>query len=478
MAKPGSSPTPWATNTNYSGGPAIGTATKVAVPSAVQQNGWEPDQKPPAQWENFWHNEVYQWVDWLSDGTDQPDETAHVVETGSTGILDVAAGEFSSTTDRVSLTAAGQAGNVSSTVFFTNPGTGATLYVTHDTNNTTAAIVVTNPSGNAAGIDVTGGGTGTGVDATGGGTSGTGVDATGGAPNGVGVQGTGDGTGHGVSGINNGTGRAGNFVSGGGGGYGVYASSATDLGAYFQGGSAATAHGLQALATDTAAFGVKGIVAAGATSAARGVQGLGASDGAGVEGKATDGYGVIAQSDTTTPTRAAFRLVPQDTDPSSASDGDVIYHSVDDTMKLRAASVWRNVWQSQGGLVRSFGESRSGASTSSSSMQVKVTVNAGVRNTNDRLHVVANFEMSSGGAGFTFEYDVYDSTGSTVVLGPETVYVPAGSSNYQRHVVDRTDYQVPASGTRTYQLRYRATDGATTAYIRNASLELRGSYPP
>jgi hypothetical protein len=83
--------------------------------------------------------------------------------------------------------------------------------------------------------------------------------------------------------------------------------------------------------------------------------------------------------------------------------------------------------------------------------------------------------MGSGNTGSTFEYDVYDLTDTTVVIGPETCYVSGALE--ARHVIDKADYTPGDTATHTYQLRYRATDGSTTSYITNASLEVRGSYP-
>ena len=56
--------------------------------------------------------------------------------------------------------------------------------------------------------------------------------------------------------------------------------------------------------------------------------GTGTGTGAGVSAVAAGtGYGLIAQADTTTPARSALRLVPQDTDPSSPSAGDIYVHT-------------------------------------------------------------------------------------------------------------------------------------------------------
>ncbi len=52
-----------------------------------------------------------------------------------------------------------------------------------------------------------------------------------------------------------------------------------------------------------------------------------ATSGTGVHGKSATGYGVIVEGDTTTPAKCAFRLVPQDTEPTNALVGDMYVSS-------------------------------------------------------------------------------------------------------------------------------------------------------
>lgn len=71
-----------ASNLNYAGGPVAlqGTATKIMPPAASTDDGWQADQKPPAQWQNFNDHTPDEWVKWLSLGTDAKQEEAHVLE--------------------------------------------------------------------------------------------------------------------------------------------------------------------------------------------------------------------------------------------------------------------------------------------------------------------------------------------------------------------------------------------------------------
>jgi hypothetical protein len=68
MAKPTDIPT-WATDTNYPAGTDAwsGTATKVEPTSGQKAAGWEPGQRPPAQYQNWWMGLVSDWIAYFGD---------------------------------------------------------------------------------------------------------------------------------------------------------------------------------------------------------------------------------------------------------------------------------------------------------------------------------------------------------------------------------------------------------------------------
>lgn len=70
MAKPTVLPV-FATNTNYSSGPASGTPTKIEPPAAYTENGYVDSDSftPVAQYENWRENLVCSWIAWLDDTT-------------------------------------------------------------------------------------------------------------------------------------------------------------------------------------------------------------------------------------------------------------------------------------------------------------------------------------------------------------------------------------------------------------------------
>lgn len=174
-------------------------------------------------------------------------------------------------------------------------------------------------------------------------TNGVGVKGTGGSGNGIGVVGLATGTayggwfeadtdGTGVAGVGkvNGPGVAGNggsagdggqFQGGGGVAVGVRGTgSANGAGGVFSGGST-SGDGSRNFAVGT---GKDGSYGEGPSTSP--------GDGAGVRGKGFTGYGVIAESDLTSPAKAALRIIPQNADPNtSPQTGDVIITSATHT---------------------------------------------------------------------------------------------------------------------------------------------------
>lgn len=86
--KPVITPFVWATDVNFTTGPAplIGTPTKLTTPSATIDEGWVADQTPPVQWFNFNFNHTTQWTNWVSFGSSAGAADAHIVETDGAGI--------------------------------------------------------------------------------------------------------------------------------------------------------------------------------------------------------------------------------------------------------------------------------------------------------------------------------------------------------------------------------------------------------
>ena len=117
-------------------------------------------------------------------------------------------------------------------------------------------------------------------------------------------------------------------------------------------------------ATNTGAIALRGATAAAALSTAVAVQGTASGASTALQGSSGDGYAVVASGDATTPMRSALRLVPQDDDPTTPLQGDVLFNStrIGTTLgRLRVyTSLWESVHASPKGRVDAFGVVASG----------------------------------------------------------------------------------------------------------------------
>ncbi len=87
----------WASDALYTNGPAllVGTPTKISPSAAKLAEGWNADEVPPAQWQNFILNDYSGWVVWVNAASPIATADTHLVETdaqGETAVVDVTAG--------------------------------------------------------------------------------------------------------------------------------------------------------------------------------------------------------------------------------------------------------------------------------------------------------------------------------------------------------------------------------------------------
>lgn len=97
-----------------------------------------------------------------------------------------------------------------------------------------------------------------------------------------------------------------------------------------------------------------GVLGLGTQNDGIGVRGEGIGTGAGVSGVAIDGYGVIASSDTSAPIRSAFRMVPQDADPTTSGEGDLAIRDNDEFI-VYLDGAWRVVQVATNGSIHGYG---------------------------------------------------------------------------------------------------------------------------
>lgn len=392
--KPIASWNAWATNANYTTGPKLGSPTKVAISAGEIAEGHRPGATAPTAAEkwNTWLNDLSGWIGWLESGSAAGPERAHVVEGDANGQINPKRAVIGPHTSGTSLSVVGNtstralnvqggAGQQGARILAGTGGAGG-LEVQGSDSGSIAAITAIGGSGTStgsgvygqggagggrgvfglgtvnqpgvegsgngtgAGLKGTGGATGPGVSASGGSTSGPGVTAVGGG-NVAGVIGSGKAgtTGRGVQGNGGDGGGDGVYGEGGGGGRGVVG----------VGGSGGGAGGSFTAGADSA-YGLDGLTTATATGGVAAVRGIAQGD----------AYGVVAQADTTTPARAALRIVPQNADPSSPAAGDLMYNSATNEFRARNNTAWRTVWTTPDGLTFDYDEVASYALTATS----------------------------------------------------------------------------------------------------------------
>jgi hypothetical protein len=147
------------------------------------------------------------------------------------------------------------------------------------------------------------------------------------------IEGQGTGSGNGVYGVGGPSGGAGGYFVGDGGAQGCYGEG--------QGGGA----GHQGVGG--ASDGNGGEFFGGATNGG-GVYGEGAGTGIGVYGFGVNGYGVKAQSDTSSPVCAAFRIVPQDAAPTGPNLVGDIYVTTGGVLKICTSAGTPGTWTTVG----------------------------------------------------------------------------------------------------------------------------------
>jgi len=327
-----------------------------------------------------------------------------------------------------------------------NLGTVAAIDVTHTGSG--EGVLIDASGGSGTGLDVTATllaitatctGAGTAVDAT----AASGTAVLGATTSGTGVSGTSTGTGTAVSGTSSGSGDA--FVGTGG------PSALSSAGVF--------------TATHVDATALLGVTAGGAGATAVAVRGSAFGDAIAVIGLAADGYGVYAQSDGTSPKRAAARIVPQDADPTTPLQGDLLFNSArGPTGKLRTyTTLYESVHSSDLGWVKQWGLSAAGGPIAGGSgnlslAQITPEEVGGVL-------VTATGSLVWNTDTGTATVDLYDVT-SALIVATQIERAPDidGGAARQRSFVIRGIRTLPNTATRTFAVVITLGAGTGVAY--------------
>jgi len=435
--RPTGNPPIWAQTVNYPAGPDVwaGSPTKVQAPTNTGV-GFTPETGIVADYANFEFNAYSTWVEWLSFGSNLAALDAHVVETDSSGRVRIAYSTLGAT-----VAAVGPVITIDSSNHAT-PQAMAVIAANHSaitaTNNGASDTVNAVNAGSGACIN---------ADAQAGGVC---IDADSTTAAAVDAESTGN---HGVHGKTD---------------------AATFAGVY---GQAAVAVGSFGVWGDTRSVGGRGV--AGTNSFAGGsptdetqvgVFGFGNST-AGVWGRSIDAYGVVAEGDTTTPVRAAFRMVPQDADPSSGLDGDMYPNLGTGLLRFRRGSQWRSMHDSQYGFVANSVDGLSG-SQNTAPMTVKHSISLGTPN-DPKFAGDVELEFTASVRNIndvltTFEIEFQDQTAGGTVIKTSEIYLASTNTNvtnppvgarpnaYEKTITFRARYSLPASGPRTFDVAFAA----------------------
>jgi hypothetical protein len=214
-------------------------------------------------------------------------------------------------------------------------------------------------------------------------------------------------------------------------------------------GSAARAGNFVAQHVD--ADGLRAATAAAASTSAAAIRAVAQGSSDGVVITAADGYGATIQSDTTSPVRAAMRCVPQNADPSSPQQGDLLFNS--------SRNQWRTYTTQQvsfhnsaKGLVDGFAEAADSATINSGDMAT-VTI---VPEQTGQVSIEATGVFSMPNATDTFQFILRDVTAG-ISIRTSTVSISA-AGEAETHVL-RAVYTLPSSASRSFAFQVNGNGG-------------------
>lgn len=183
-----------------------------------------------------------------------------------------------------------------------------------------------------------------------------------------------------------------------------------------------------------------------------------------------DGRALEVAGNPTSPQFAAMRLHPQDDDPTTQANGDLLYNGTTEEFRATTtAGAWRSLWASPLGHHRAYNDARVQQNTTSDT-PVAVT---GASITLPRSGIVMVRAVAEIGHDNVQNMRVrlFDATNLVEILA-RTILCQFGSgAATERDIVLEEQYAIPSSGLTNIQLQFdRGAAGVGTAYIRNASI--------
>lgn len=501
--KPSTVPRSWCTNAVYLTGPFAGSPGKVDPGIGVAAEGHRPGSANPtaAEHENYQQRHLTAWtVDWLSQGTSAGDVSAHIVETASTGRINVVGATMVDAVDETVLAVTGVNTGATPAVLVTSAatanqvdftgGTGVGYYapilsastaigylstMTSAASGARAVAVIANGGTAGTCIELDHAGSGKCIDA---GHTGAGVC--------VNVTATGAGTALVVSGGS--TATTGTLLQGGTTStLTVTSTVAGALGATITGGSTAGTNALRVIANNNTGKAIVAEVPNTATSSARGVYSsvAGAATAAEFAATGTGNAASFTGNTTSAPIRVTGTAWPSDT-----FAGQMAFHGATGLWGVSDPDdlAYRGVHTSIGGYCYGLATGGTNADNVGAWVQAQtVTLADGdaPRVSGRRVNVKIKFTVrSTGGTAITASYRLRDTTAGTTLytrdgagtLPTSGVRLSASTQDWQTCVTMDYLYTLPAAGTRTFVLEVRRSGGADGITVKDASIEVTGEF--
>jgi hypothetical protein len=230
------------------------------------------------------------------------------------------------------------------------------------------------------------------------------------------------------------------------------------------GAAAAGSNGVTGVAINTASYGVAGTASAAATTSGAGVRADGLGNAPALWAVAVDGHAALLTSDTSSPTRAALRITPQDSDPSSTGVGDILINSsLLNKIRHHNGSDYLSVHSSSKGFIWVVGASASSTLTSGNSIDLSTTVI--IPEVVGTVLVCARGYLSWAVDGASTSILVRDDTAGVTINGGGSGWVEypnVGAVARGHSFIAEVPYTLPSAATRTFKVRLTAAVGTTT----------------